>query len=40
MQGNPITQLAAIDYAIMAVYFVTVLVLGMSINRAMRTRTD
>jgi SSS family solute:Na+ symporter len=40
MKGNPITQLAAIDYAIMAVYFVAVLGVGMALKRAMRTSTD
>jgi SSS family solute:Na+ symporter len=40
MDGNPITQLAAIDYAIMAVYFVAVLGVGMALKRAMRTSTD
>jgi SSS family solute:Na+ symporter len=40
MQGNPVTQLAAIDYAIMAVYFVAVLGVGMALKRAMRTSTD
>ena len=40
MEGNPITQLAAIDYAIMAVYFVAVLGVGLALKRAMRTSTD
>src|SRR6478672_7497275 len=40
MDGNPITQLAAIDFAIMAVYFVAVLGVGMALKRAMRTSTD
>src|SRR5512141_364814 len=40
MEGNPITQLATIDYAIMAVYFVAVLGVGMALKRAMRTSTD
>ncbi len=40
MNGTPITQLAAIDYAIMAVYFVAVLGVGMALKRAMRTSTD
>src|SRR6476661_4747279 len=40
MDGNPITRLAAIDYAIMAVYFVAVLGVGMALKRAMRTSTD
>ena len=40
MEGNPITQLAAIDYAIMAVYFAAVLGVGVALKRAMRTSTD
>src|SRR6478735_11393709 len=40
MEGNPITQLAAIDYAIMAVYFVAVLGVGLALKRAMRTSKD
>jgi SSS family solute:Na+ symporter len=40
MEANPITQLAAIDYAIMAVYFAVVLGVGMALKRAMRTSTD
>jgi len=40
MEGNPVTQLAAIDFAIMAVYFVAVLGVGMALKRAMRTSTD
>jgi SSS family solute:Na+ symporter len=40
MEGNPITQLAAIDYAIMAVYFAAVLGVGFALKRVMRTSTD
>jgi SSS family solute:Na+ symporter len=40
MEGNPVTQLAAIDYAIMAVYFVAVLGVGFALKRVMRTSTD
>ena len=40
MEGNPITQLAAIDYAIMAVYFAAVLGVGFALKRMMRTSTD
>jgi solute:Na+ symporter, SSS family len=40
MEGNPITHLAAIDYAIMAVYFIAVLGVGFALKRVMRTSTD
>ena len=40
MEGNPITHLAAIDYAIMAVYFAAVLGVGLALKRVMRTSTD
>ena len=40
MEGNSITHLAAIDYAMMAVYFVAVLGVGFGLKRAMRTSTD
>jgi SSS family solute:Na+ symporter len=40
MEGNPVTQLAAIDYAIMAVYFAAVLGVGFALKRVMRTSTD
>jgi SSS family solute:Na+ symporter len=40
MEGNPISHLAAIDYAIMAVYFVAVLGVGFALKRVMRTSTD
>ena len=40
MEGNPITQLASIDYAIMAVYFAAVLGVGFALKRKMRTSTD
>src|SRR6476661_1486331 len=40
MDGNPITRLAAIDYAIMAVYFVAVLGVGWGLRRLTRTSTD
>ena len=40
MEGNPVTQLAAIDYAIMAVYFAAVLGVGFALKRKMRTSTD
>jgi SSS family solute:Na+ symporter len=40
MDGNPITHLAGIDYAIMAVYFAAVLGVGFALKRVMRTSTD
>jgi SSS family solute:Na+ symporter len=40
MEGNPITHLAGIDYAIMAVYFLAVLGVGFALKRVMRTSTD
>jgi SSS family solute:Na+ symporter len=40
MDGNPITHLAGIDYAIMAVYFAAVIAVGFALKRAMRTSTD
>ena len=40
MEGNPTTHLAAIDYAIMAVYFAAVLGVGFALKRVMRTSTD
>ena len=40
MASNPVTHLAPIDYAVMAVYFVAVLAVGWSLRRAMRTSTD
>jgi len=40
MEGNPITHLAAIDYAIMVVYFAAVLGVGFALKRVMRTSTD
>jgi solute:Na+ symporter, SSS family len=40
MASNPVTTLAPIDYAVMAVYFVAVLGVGWSLRRAMRTSTD
>jgi SSS family solute:Na+ symporter len=40
MEGNPITHLAAIDYAIMAVYVAAVLGVGFALKRVMRTSTD
>src|SRR5690348_8314269 len=40
MEGNPIPQLAPIDYAIMAVYFAAVLGVGFALKRVMRTSTD
>jgi len=40
MEGNPITHLAGIDYAIMAVYFAAVLGVGFALKRVMRTSTD
>src|SRR5215204_3853658 len=40
MEGNPTTHLAAIDYAIMAIYFAAVLGVGFALKRVMRTSTD
>ncbi|MEO6525942.1 MAG: sodium:solute symporter family protein [Gemmatimonadaceae bacterium] len=40
MEGNPVSHLAAIDYAIMAVYFAAVLGVGFALKRVMRTSTD
>jgi solute:Na+ symporter, SSS family len=40
MEGNPITHLAAIDYAIMVVYFAAVLGVGFALKRVMKTSTD
>src|SRR5215210_510957 len=40
MEGNPVSHLAAIDYAIMAVYFAAVLGVGFAIKRVTRTSTD
>jgi SSS family solute:Na+ symporter len=40
MTSNPVTNLAPIDYAVMAVYFAAVLGVGWSLRRAMRTSTD
>ena len=40
MEGNATTHLAAIDYAIMAVYFVAVLGVGFALKRVTRTSTD
>jgi SSS family solute:Na+ symporter len=40
MEGNPISHLAGIDYAIMAVYFAAVLGVGFALKRAMRTSND
>jgi SSS family solute:Na+ symporter len=40
MASNPVTHLAPIDYAVMAVYFAAVLGVGWSLRRGMRTSTD
>ena len=40
MPPNPVTQLAPIDYAVMAVYFAAVLGVGWGLRRVMRTSTD
>ncbi|MEP6495844.1 MAG: sodium:solute symporter family protein [bacterium] len=40
MDGTPITRLAAIDYAVMAAYFLAVLGVGFALKRFMRTSTD
>lgn len=40
MDGSPITRLAAIDYAVMGVYFVTVLGVGFALKRFTKTSTD
>jgi solute:Na+ symporter, SSS family len=40
MESTPVTHLAPIDYAVMAIYFAAVLGVGWSLRRAMRTSTD
>jgi solute:Na+ symporter, SSS family len=40
MASNPVTHLAPIDYAVMAVYFVAVLGVGWVLRRIMRSSTD
>src|SRR4051812_5522454 len=40
MTANPVTNLSAIDYAVMAVYFVAVLGVGWVLRRMMRSSTD
>jgi solute:Na+ symporter, SSS family len=40
MTSNPVTNLSAIDYAVMAVYFVAVLGVGWVLRRMMRSSTD
>jgi solute:Na+ symporter, SSS family len=40
MTSNPVTNLGAIDYAVMAVYFVAVLGVGWFLRRMMRSSTD
>jgi solute:Na+ symporter, SSS family len=40
MASDPVTHLAPIDYAVMAVYFAAVLGVGWSLRRGMRTSTD
>jgi SSS family solute:Na+ symporter len=40
MDGMPITRIASIDYAVMAVYFVAVLGVGIALKRFTRTSTD
>jgi SSS family solute:Na+ symporter len=40
MDGMPITRIASIDYAVMAVYFVAVLGVGLALKRFTRTSTD
>src|SRR4051812_16702147 len=40
MTANPVTNLSAIDYAVMAVYFVAVLGVGWMLRRVTRSSTD
>jgi solute:Na+ symporter, SSS family len=40
MEPTPVTRLASIDYAVMAVYFAAVLGVGWGLRRVMRTSTD
>src|ERR671918_1807306 len=40
MASNPVTALAPIDYAVMAVYFAAVLGVGWALRRMMRSSTD
>src|SRR5215216_2731025 len=40
MTSNPVTHLAPIDYAVMAVYFAAVLGVGWVLRRMMRSSTD
>src|SRR6185312_9855032 len=40
MEPAPVTHLASIDYAVMAVYFAAVLGVGWGLRRVMRTSTD
>ena len=40
MTSNPVTNLSAIDYAVMAVYFIAVLGVGWFLRRMMRSSTD
>lgn len=40
MTSDPVTNLRAIDYAVMAVYFVAVLGVGWVLRRMMRSSTD
>jgi SSS family solute:Na+ symporter len=40
MPATPVVQLAPIDYAVMATYFVAVLGVGWGLRRVMRTSTD
>src|SRR5919109_1761630 len=40
MEPAPVTQLALIDYVVMAVYFAAVLGVGWGLRRVMRTSTD
>jgi SSS family solute:Na+ symporter len=40
METNPVTNLAPIDYAVMAMYFIAVLGVGWVLRRMMRSSTD
>jgi SSS family solute:Na+ symporter len=40
LENNPIVRLAAVDYAIMAIYFAVVLGIGFALRRTQKTSTD
>ena len=40
MDSAPVTQIATIDYVVMAIYFVAVLGVGFGLRRVMKTSTD